>query len=263
MRAAEEALRKAEREEATEEMQRAIDELKEAQEALEKILRQAREEEMMSTLARLEDQFRQMLESQLRINQKTLQLDEVPADVRGPDHEIGAARLAGDQRKNSMAAVRAAMLLREDATSVALAISVEQLNDDMTSVADSLVQGDTGSFPQQLETDIVETLELLIESVVQAQDDLQQKQQQAQAGEGQGGEPGEMPLVDQIAELKMLKGLQLRILNRHRQIATQFQAADKPLGRLQDQNAQKRLQKLEQQQEQLFHITREMVKQIQ
>lgn len=262
MKQAEQKLRDAEKNGAIEEMQEAIEQLEAAREELEKILRQTREEEMMSTLARLEDQFRKMLESQLRVNQQTLQLDQVPGDLRGPDHEIGAAKLAGLQRKNGMAALRATMILREDATSIALAVTVEQMQEDMTWVADALVKADTGKITQQVELDVVETLETLLESVVQAQEDLQEdaKQKPSEAGESQ--QPGEMPLVDQIAELKMLRGMQERILKRHRLLATEAETMESPLGRLGIESAQNRLMKLESQQQRLFEITREMIQHI-
>lgn len=262
MKQAEQKLREAEKQGAVEEMQEAIEELEAAREELEKILRQAREEEMMSTLARLEDQFRQMLESQLRVNQQTLQLDQVPGDLRGPDHEIGAAKLAGQQRKNGMAALRATMILREDATSIALAVTVEQMQEDMTWVADALVKADTGKITQQVELDVVETLETLLESVVQAQEDLQEDDSKQPSEGGESQPPGEMPLVDQIAELKMLRGMQGRILKRHRLLAAEAETADSPLGRLAVEAAQQRLMKLESQQQRLFEITREMIQHI-
>lgn len=262
MQQAQQALQEAERQQATEKMQEAMEQLEAAKEELEKILRQSREEEMMTTLARLEDQFRQMLEQQLKINQSTLQLDQIPTQVRGADHEIGAARLAGDQRKNAVAAARAVMILRDDATSIALAVTVEQLNDDMQSVADLLVSGSVGTTTQQLEADIVESLEMLVDSVVQAQQDVQKQQAESSPANSDSAAEGEMPLVDQIAELKMLKGLQERILRRHRQISQQFQLQDATFGEIEDQQARERLQKLESQQLRLFEITREMVKQI-
>ncbi len=260
MQQAKQDLDKAKREGALDQMTQAIQQLQEAKEELEKILRQSREEEVTSTLARLEDQFRQMLEAQIRINQKTLQLAQVPIAVRGADQQIATAKLGGQQRKVTVTALRCAMILREDATSVAMALTMDQLQQDMGEVADQLLEGNVEAYTQDSQADIVETLEMLIAAVVQAQEEAQQRQQDDSQDSSEVGEAGETPLVDQIAELKLVRALQQQILKRHEKLSRQYATSDDLFGYVEEADAQQILQKLVNRQGELYQMTREMLK---
>ncbi len=154
------------------------------------------------------------------------------------------------------------MVLRDDSSSIALAVTVQQMTEDMQMIGDRLIATDTGLLTQQFQQDVVDSLELLIQSVVKAQEDVQQQAQQDSPPGGPSSAPGEIPLVDQIAELKMLKGLQERILRRHQMIADQQQTSKLPIGILTDQEATQMLRRLEVQQSRLFDMTRAMLKQI-
>jgi hypothetical protein len=101
-------------------------------------------------------------------------------------------------------------LLREEGSSVAFPEAVEQMRDDMRQVAERLAEVKVGSITQALEQDIIAALEETIQAFEKAMKDLEKKRtppgQPAMAGQ-----PPEPPLVNKLAELRMIRSLQLRI----------------------------------------------------
>ena len=253
-------LNKAKRDNATEKMEEAEKELEEAKKELEEILRQLREEEVDSKLKLLEERFRAMLEQQVRVNQSTDKLALTPKEARTTEFEISANRLAGDQKIIATAAGRALLLLKEDGTSIAFPMTVEEMQQDMIQVATRLSAAKVNTVTQEIEADIVETLNELIEALVQRQQDQEEEQQQQeQQQQQQQGEPGEEPLVDQIAELKMLKSLQQRIYNRHQRYSKYLVDPNDPIGVSQEPDVVAALERLADRQAQLTDIARQLV----
>ena len=125
--------------------------------------------------------------------------------------EIAGGRLSRKQRLIVHDADRALILLREDGTSVAFPEAVEQAREDMQAVANRLAEVKFGEITQALEEDIIVALEELLPAVQQALKELREQKASQQRG---GGEPGEQPLVDQLAELRMIRALQMRINRR-------------------------------------------------
>jgi len=211
MRQARQKLEDTQREGAVKDQEDAIAELDKAIAELEEILRQLREEEMERVLADLERRFRKMLKMQTAVYDATVTLNEKPADQRDRSDRIEASRLAGKEAKIVAEADKAMVLLREDGTSVALPEALAQLREDMESVMVRLNEAKTGQITQGIEQDIIEALQEIIAALEKAQQDL--KDQQNQPG-GQPGQPGDPPLVDMLAELKMIRALQMRVNRR-------------------------------------------------
>ena len=254
-------LNKAKRDNATEKMEEAEKELEEAKKELEEILRQLREEEVDSKLKLLEERFRAMLEQQVRVNQSTDKLALTPKETRTTEFEISANRLAGDQKIIATAAGRALLLLKEDGTSITFPMTVEEMQQDMIQVATRLSAAKVNTVTQEIEADIIETLNELIEALVQRQQDQEEEQQQQeqQQQQQQQGEPGEEPLVDQIAELKMLKSLQQRIYSRHQRYSKYLDDPNDPIGVSQEPDIVAALGRLADRQAQLTDIARQLV----
>jgi hypothetical protein len=101
-------------------------------------------------------------------------------------------------------------LLREDGTSVAFPEAVEQMRDDMRQVGDRLAAVKTDTITQGLEQDIIAALEETIAALEKAVKDLEKSRGQPMAA----GQPTEPQLVDKLAELKMIRSLQMRIYQR-------------------------------------------------
>ena len=218
MREAEKKLKEAKQNEAKKPQEEALAELERAKRELEEILRQMREEEMEKTLAMLEGRFRKMLEMQQAVYDATVQLDKKPADERDRADEIEADRLARKEVKIIGEVDKALVLLREDGTAVALPEAVRQIREDMEMVAERLTDAKVGKLTQGVETDIIAALEEIIAALEKARKDLKEGNKPPPPPPGmQAGEPGDPPLVDSLAELKMIRALQMRVNRRTEQ----------------------------------------------
>ena len=205
-------LKDAQRNEATEAQKKALEELQQAKAELEKILRQLREEELERMLVLLEARFRKMLELQIVVYERTKELNETQQQTARHELEIACARLSRKELQIVREADRALVLLREDGTSVAFPEALEQAREDMKSVAGRLNDTKLATITQALEEDIIASLEEILAALQQALEELrEQKAQQQQSG---GQQQQEKPLVDQLAELRMIRALQMRINRR-------------------------------------------------
>ena len=258
MQDATEALKDAQRDKATDKMEEAEKELAAAKKELEEILRQLREEEVESKLKLLEERFRGMLEQQTRVNESTDKLALTPSEARTTEFEISANRLASDQNEIVTAAGRALLLLKEDGGSIAFPVTVEEMQQDMMQVSTRLSAAKVNSITQEIEADIVATLNELIEALVQAQQEMEEQEAQGQKPPP-GGKPGESPLVDQIAELKMLRSLQKRIYSRHQRYAKYLDDPKDRMGVSQEPDVVAALDRLAGRQQQLADIARQLV----
>jgi hypothetical protein len=209
MRRAEQRLAKAGRREARAEQERAIEELENARAELQEILRQLREEEVERLLVRLEARVREMLRMQKGVLTDTRRLAVDPRDASDRSRQLEAARLGREQAEVGLAATRALAVVRDDGTAVAVPQALEQVRDDAEQAASRLARGDAAAATTGIQEDIVAGLEELLGALERAQQDPQAAQQ-AGAG-GRPPEPGDQPLVDALAELKMLRSLQVRV----------------------------------------------------
>jgi hypothetical protein len=210
MREAQERLDDANRRDARSEQQKALEELETARAELEEILRQMREEEVERLLVQLETRIRSMLRAQRGVYSAAEKLAD--GDQAGRERQLEAARLGREQTKITGEAVKALTLVRDDGSAVAIPQALEQIRDDSQQAAAWLSRGDVGRTTRGVLEDIVNGLEELLAALEQAQRE-QQEQQQNPAG-GRPAEPGEQPLVDKLAELKMIRSLQMRVNTR-------------------------------------------------
>ena len=213
MREAGRRLDEARRTEARDEQQRALEELETARAELEEILRQVREEEVERLLVQLETRIRIMLRGERRILEAA---DRLAASAAMSDREraLEAARLGREQDGITDEASRAVTLVRDDGSAVAILQAIIQVRDDSAQAGGLFRRGDMSSTTLGIVADIVAGLEELLAAVEKSQRDADNERQQQQPGGGRPADPGEQPLVDQLAELKMLRSLQVRINTR-------------------------------------------------
>lgn len=217
MQRAIEELKKKSKDKASNRQDEAIAELMKAKEKLEEILRQLREEERTLLLAALEARFRDMLARQQTVYNGTLGVAQVPESQRNERHRNRSVELGRSEDEIALLADKALTLLKEEGSSVAFPEAIEQLRDDMRSVARRLERTDVAEITQGMERDIMETLEELIASLQKELEKLKdQKQQQKQQQQQQ--QKQEQGLVDALAELKMLRSLQFRVNRRTKQL---------------------------------------------
>ena len=209
MQQAAERLDEARRKEARAEQERAIEELESARAELQEILRQMREEEVERLLVQLETRIRTMLKAEQSIRAAALKLAGSEAMSRR-EQQLEAARLGREQDEVTAEAARAILLVRDDGSAVAIPEALGQVRDDSAELATRLARGDVTPPTVEITGEIVTGLEELLAALEKSRQD---KPQQQQAGEGGGrpAEPNEQPLVDQLAELKMLRSLQARV----------------------------------------------------
>jgi len=250
MREAEEKLKQAEREGAVEKQEEAIRELEQARAALEEILRQLREEELQRMLTTLEARFTKMLQMQREVLDGTVRLDKIPKAERTHEHEIQSGRLSSKEAEIDLEAEKALTLLREDGTAMAFPEALGQVRQDIQDVVQRLAAAKIDQVTQGVEQDIVAALEEMLQALKKALKDREKKRQSPM---GMPGEPQEPPLVDALAELRMIRTLQLRVNLRTERYSKLIQGeqAEQP-------ELLEALKGLAERQERIFRITRDL-----
>ena len=201
-------LKEGQRDDASQDQTDAIAKLQQAKERLEEILRQLREEERERMLTKLEDRFQQMLAVQILIYDNTVPLGKIPEDQRETRHISKAKELARKEAELALEAEKALTLLKDEGSSVAFPEAVEQMRDDMRTVMTRLEAAQVGELTQGIEQDIIETLEELVEAL---QREIEQGKAKPQDQKKQQQQKQKEELLNKLAELKMLRSLQLRI----------------------------------------------------
>ncbi len=214
MEEAQKKLEQAQKEGAVEKQEEALRELEKAKSELEEILRQLREEEEKRKLAQLEVRFKKMLELQKSIYDSTLRLDERLKKNDGKDADgtlsVESVRLSGRENDVYMEGTKALLLLQEDGTAVAMTEALASAVEDIEGVIELFNKANVGISNQTRQENIIATLEELLEAIKRELKDMEDKEQQSQDGESPAGEMMEA-LVDQLAELKMIRSMQMRI----------------------------------------------------
>ncbi|MEJ7595539.1 MAG: hypothetical protein WKF77_28835 [Planctomycetaceae bacterium] len=218
-----EELKEQNREEALKNEDSAIEELHEAAEKLEAMLRQLREEEKEMMLASLEARFQRMLQAETAIHEGTVAVAVTP-QKDWLDLNYGRCReLSQQQSELTQECAQTVNLLREEGTSVAIVIAVEDIEADMNSVSGWMQEYKVGELTQSVQKDILESLKQLIETTQKEMQQMkeQQKQQQQQTDPSQE-KPG---LVELMAEIRVLRSLQLQVNRRTKQVDGLLQSA--------------------------------------
>ncbi|QDT52613.1 hypothetical protein Pan44_06250 [Caulifigura coniformis] len=246
MQRALEELDRQNREGSSEAQQQALAELEKVKARLEAILRQLREEEDELLLASLEARFQKLRKAQMQVNVETVRLAKTAAEDRSR-HDDRAVALGRDENEIVVDAEKALSLLKEEGSSVAFPEAIEQMRDNMVAVAGRLNKGDTGSTTQVIEELIVETLDEMILAMQQEMEKKKDKDRQNQQQQQQQQQDDEQALINELAELKMIRSLQNQINRLTREIGRELegeQASDPDLRKMTDDlsRRQKRLQ---------------------
>ena len=249
MREAHEKLQEAQRQGAVEKQEEAIQELQQAKAELEEILRQLREEEIERTLTLLEARFQKMLQMQRDVYEGTLRLDKIPQPERTHNDEIEASRLGRTEAQIVLEADKALALMRDDGTAVAFPEALEQVRQDMRQVVERLDRAEVGPITQTTEEEIIAALEEMIEAFQQAQQDAKEKRQMPMPP----GPPQDQPLVDLLAEIKMVRAMQMRVNRRTQRYAklVDGEQAENP-------DVLEALDRLAERQQRIHEITRDL-----
>src|SRR3972149_2361815 len=144
---------------------------------------------------------------------------------------------------------KAMLVLREDGTAVAFPEAMDQMRADMQQVVDRLSQAKVGEVTQEIELDIIAALEEMIEALKKAQKDLEKNPNLFSTSQ----EGGDSPLVDKLAELKMIRALQMRINSRTQRYSKLIEGEQAENAELVDA-----LKRLAQRQERIYRVTHDL-----
>lgn len=250
---AEENIAKKNREDASKNQDDAIKKLEEARKKLEEILRQLREEEMERLLAALQARCEQMLAMQIEVYEGTKRVDKAigqNSDKKaGRDEELKSLQLSDREQDIVRLANKALELLEAEGSAVAFPEVFIQVRDDMKSVANRLGKVDVGQVTQTIEEDIIATLKEMVEALKKAQQDMQNRRNQPPPP--MNNDPNQnRSLIDLIAELKIIRSMQVRVNSRTGIYARQYQGEQAS-----DPDIQKELANLALRQQKIFEVT--------
>ena len=261
MQKAEKNLREQKRKEAIEEQQQAEEELQQAIAELEKILMQLREEEIERTLVDLETRLKRMSEWETTIRQATEKLEKLSGEDKDRQLEIQASKLSTEQLKVAMEGQRAMLLLKDEGSSQAFPEALEQVIGDAQLVVNRLVASDVSASTQSIQDEILGALDEMIESLqeVQKKRDEKKQQNQKQGPSDSGGQQQEESLVGKIAELRLIKTLQMRVNRRTGRLADESNQGEDLIGQVTDSRLQEELRELAKRQEKIQSVTRDIL----
>ncbi len=254
MEQAEKRLKKAQKDGAADEQEKALDELKTAKAELEDILRQLREEEMKQLLASLIARMQKVLVVQREVYDGTMRLDKVPVAERSHGHEIESGRLSARERSIVHDVEEALRLLHEEGSAVAMPEALQQVHDDMQQIEQRLGQGKTEVLTQAIETDVIKELEEIVDAFKKAKERAENNKKKPPSPP-QNGEPQDPPLIEKIAELKMIKALQMRVNRRTERYAKLIEPGREQTNK---DDVFEALRRLADQQKRVYQVTRDL-----
>jgi hypothetical protein len=203
------------RQEASQDQQEATKKLEEARKRLEEILRQLREEEQIRVLADLQRRCEKMLQMQEIVYEGTKRLEakikRLPDGRPSRDEEIEGLQLSSSEEKIGFEADQALAVIDAEGSSVAFSEVFRQVRTDIGHVARRLARTNPGPETQLIEEDIIATLKEMIEALKKQQKEMRDRKENQQQ---QNQQPPDPSLLDLLAELRMIKALQVRVLQR-------------------------------------------------
>jgi len=226
------ALDENKRPKANDDLTKADEKLRQAREELEKRLKQLREQELERLLANLEARVNKMLAMQIEVKSATVaineQLQKHPDKKAEPVDFQNAQKQEDKEAEIINEADKAIQLLQSEGSAVAFPAVFEEVRKDMFRVKERLHDANVGEDTQSIEQDIIEALTHMRDALKKAQQEL-----------GKPPPPGQPPnsdqpqlqkLLDQIAELKMIRELQKQVNTRTKRYGEKYQGeqADDP-----------------------------------
>ncbi len=211
MGSAADALGEGRPDEARSQQQEAVEQLQQALDELDDALRQVRREESEETLAALEARFRNMLNREQRVLAAVTALDEKGAENWTRVEQLRLAEATQAQHAVYDDCRSTLRILLDEGTTVIVPELLRQMADDMSEVASRLAGLDTSARTRLVLEDIIALLEEMLQAVEKKREDdarLEKEGQQQQSGNGA------RPLLPGSAELKLLRGSQLRLNER-------------------------------------------------
>ncbi|HEX3149610.1 MAG TPA: hypothetical protein VHR66_16160 [Gemmataceae bacterium] len=214
---------------ASEDLTKADDALRQAREELEKRLKQLREQELERLLANLEARVNKMLAWQIEVKSATeainVQISKHPEKKAQPVDFQNAQKQEDKEAEIINEADKAIQLLQNEGSAVAFPGVFEEVRKDMIRVKERLHDANVGDDTQAIEQDIIEALTHMRDALKKAQQELGKSPPPPP-----GGPPPDQPqlqkLLDEIAELKMIRTLQVQVNDRTKRYGNKVPGAE-------------------------------------
>ncbi len=229
-----------------------------AKKELEKLLEQLREEELERMLAQLIQRCERMKAMQIDVLAgtegvfKSIQFnsEKKPNDANRQE----SIKLSDKERDIVAEADRAIDLLEGEGSGVAFPEAFQEVREDMKHVKNRLDITDPGILTQGIEKDIIASLDEMIDALKKQQKKMDDRKNPP-PGSGKPPPPPDQKLLDQIAELKMIRAMQMRINTRTKTYGRLYQGEQAA-----DPTIQGELRNLSERENRIFEITRSISK---
>ena len=217
-------------EDAAKKAEEARKKLEEAQKQLADRRRQAEAELAFEQLAQLEDGLKALRRRQESALEGTERLDRLQAENSGLS-DAQRATLTGLAREQALL-LNEIQRTRDDLAAAAVfQLVLGQTADDMGTARDLLVQQQTGSPTQQVQSSAIARLDQIIEALQPEQPEENESEDgqggnQGEGGEGQKGPKAPGDALKAMAELKLLKLMQIGINTQTKALEAQYGTGD-------------------------------------
>jgi hypothetical protein len=160
-----------------------------------------------------------MLAMQIAVKDGTVALDKIimgnPDKKSSRAEDQKALELSDKEDEISKEANKALTLIEAEGSAVAFAEVFKQVLGDMNTTAGRLRRADVGEVTVAIENDIIDALKEMVAALKKARKDNQEpKPPMPPMPPSSGGSPPDQKLIDMIAELKMIRSMQIRVNNR-------------------------------------------------
>jgi hypothetical protein len=150
------------------------------------------------------------------------QVEATPSQKADRDAQLASLNLSDDELKIVFEATKAIEILEAEGSAIAFPEVFQQIREDMKHVQRRLKNTDVGDITVTIEQDIVETLKEMIKALEKAKKDMEKKDPK-KSDDSPPPKQQDQKLLDKIAELKMIKSLQLRVNARTELYGKRFQ----------------------------------------
>ncbi len=256
MKQAEDKIAKKDNKDASDDQGKAIQDLEKAKKRLEDLLRQIREEELERLLAALQARCEKMLAMQIQVQGGTEGIFRVveilPEKKPNRQNQQDSLKLSDNEKDIVNEATKAIEMLEAEGSAVAFPEVFQQVRQDMMHVQRRLEVTDIGIVTQAIEKDIIDTLKEMIEALKKARSESQG------GGGGSSGPPPDQKLLDQLAELKMIRSMQIRVNARTETYGKMYEPKEGE--QTSNPTIRRELSNLSERQERIFEITNRIAK---
>lgn len=251
-------LEKNDRPKASDEQAKAIEKMEQARQELEKRLKQLREQELERLLANLETRVGKMLAMQIEVKGVTVTIDGQVQ--KNPDQKPRPVDFQNSQKQEDREgeiiaeADKAIELLHNEGSAVAFPAVFEEVRVDMSRAKERLHNANVGSDTQALEDDIILVLTQMKDALKKAQQELSKQPPMPSDGMPPPDGPQLKKLLDEIAELKLIRQQQQLVNTRTTRYGDRFKGEQAD-----DMQIKKELKDLGERQEKIETMIHNMV----